>query len=392
MNPQKERSPRVLQVIAAVSPDFGGPSIGAVELNRAMRREGSDALILTTDARRAGGSMSGQEISTLSGADARIRAHAVSAPARLRNSWGLARDVVLSSAQVDLIHIHGQYLLPNVYAYLAARLRRIRYGVQPHGGLEPYQREKSKLIKSLYGRLIGDRIIRNATYILFASESEADRATDLVRPDQRIVSPLGATLAGGQPVDAIDRWLEGVPRNKVVVYLGRLAKKKRPDLLLREWAAICPQSTGARLVIAGPDDDLTAEELRALSGQLGIADSVLVPGPLDAEQKSWLLRRARVFALPSENENFGVAVAEAMLAGMHCIVTREVAASEHVERSLSGEVVDNAEEFRGALRRALLSEGDPSLLDGKARQYAEEELSWSKLANLVLKMGTYDHR
>ncbi|GAB2707489.1 glycosyltransferase involved in cell wall biosynthesis [Microbacterium marinum] len=374
---------KIVQVISVIATKYGGPSTGSVELNKQLNARGVDALLLTSRLNGSGPQLSDDEIEQLVHGGAQIAAYKASAPRRLQNSWGLLRAIVCEVRSADLVHMHGQYLIPHAAAYIAARRWGVPYGIQPHGGLEPYQRAQSRVQKVIYGWLIGSRMLRNASYVQFASESEAQHAADVVRTEQARVAPLGATLAQERPMRSVEEWLERTPRESVYLFLGRLARKKRPEVLLDAWATSGIGRTGSRLIIAGPDDELTVAELSEKARHLDIADQVLFTGRVDAHERSWLYSQSGVFVLPSDNENFALTVAEAMLSGCYAVVTTNVAAATHVNRAGGGTVLDGVGDLAATLT-TLAAEPSTVRSGGiRAAEYAARELTWEPLARSI---------
>jgi len=78
------------------------------------------------------------------------------------------------------------------------------------------------------------------------------------------------------------------------------------------------------LIVAGPEGHWTAESLRK---RISDEDNgrLLFAGEVAGANKSWLLANCGIFALPSDNENFAIAAAEAMKAGCASILSQEVA-------------------------------------------------------------------
>jgi glycosyltransferase involved in cell wall biosynthesis len=376
---------KILQVIASRDTGFGGPSNGAVSLHLALRARGVDGKLLSAEYGFGGHRIARPSRSKSTDHNIALPA---SRPYSLMGSRQLRKRLMVETKDADLVHIHGQYLLPNVYAYLAANRYSVAYGVQAHGSMEPYQRGKSRLRKWLYNKLIGDRIVRGAKYVLFASGSEAQRASDIVRGGQALVQPLGASLAETpRRPDRLDATLP--ERSRVYLFLGRLASKKRPDLLTRAWATA--RELDEILVVAGPDEDFTAETLAALAEELGCAGSVLFLGPVDPAEATWLYAHAGTFVLPSENENFAITIAEGMLAGCHVITTDQVAAHEHLLRSRTGQVipVGDFEALVDSLRRARRAATD-HVSSLRSKDYAERELSWGNLAETLIEVVKSD--
>lgn len=375
---------RVTQVNAVIAEIYGGPSIGSVALNAKLRELGVDATLYSTALNGARGTqLDAAERARFVAIGAQTELFEPAWPSVLQNGRGFFRTILREAAGTDLIHIHGQYQLPHIYAYLAAKRAGVPYGVQVHGGLEPYQRAKSRWKKRIYNRLVGNRILRDAAYVHFSSPSEAQRARDVVRPDQELVVPLGASLPAERPVHSLTGVVGG-NRGSIVLFLGRLTRKKRPDLLLDAWAR-ADRPEGALLIVAGPDEDVSVSQLRSQAERLGIANSVLFPGQVSGPEKAWLYRHSGTFVLASENENFGLTIGEAMLGGCHVVASKGVAASEFLRLAGSGAVLSEmtSESLATSLGQALK---DPEMVkeSGKrAAVYASERLSWEPLAKAI---------
>jgi glycosyltransferase involved in cell wall biosynthesis len=382
VNNRLDRSITVLQVAPTIRNSHGGPSIGAVALHGALVREDTSCRLVSAAYELGVGRrlLPAREINPPSVNRYEFRA---SRPYRAMASLGLFREIWRSVRLANLVHLHGQYLSPHVVAFLTARIYGTPYGVQAHGTLEPYQRAISPRRKALFNWLIGRRILRGAAYVHFATEIEADHAADVVRVDQAWVHSLGATLSETprRPV-RLEADVEGSP---LVSFVGRLAAKKRPDLLIEAWAR-ARRPSSARLVIAGPDEAFTEKQLRQLAERLGVGDSVVAIGEVNLHEKTWLFGHSDIFVLPSENENFGITVGEAMSAGCHVIVTAHVAASHHLERARSGRVIPEAE--MGALAVALdeAFERPEFVTDSgkRAQSYAKRHLNWDGMAKALL--------
>lgn len=377
---------RIIQVISAVGLAFGGPAVGSVALNRELNKLGAEALLVSTTLRdEAGATLSRSESRRVAGAGTRLALTPPTRPYSLQLSLRMVAVLARHSKSVDLIHIHGVYVLSAAFAYVIARARGIPYGIQPHGSLEPYQRNTSRIKKKVFDAIFGRRMILNASYVLFASASEAERASDVVGPDQSVIRPLGSSLA--EPVRPIgrgtDAWLTSVGRESRFLFLGRLATKKRPDALIRAWAKA--RITGGQLVIAGSDGDISARDLVELAEGLGVSESVVVVGEVDASEKTWLYQNSATFVLPSENENFGLTVVEAMLGGCHVICSAEVATSSFVRAAQAGEVIRvNEDELARSLSSAANRPDEVKRAGLRAHRFASANLTWEPLAGFLI--------
>jgi glycosyltransferase involved in cell wall biosynthesis len=140
----------------------------------------------------------------------------------------------------------------------------------------------------------------------------------------------------------------------VILSLGRLAEKKGLDRLIAAFARIASDVPDCRLVLAGPDDDGLELSLRRFAAQAVVADRVDFPGMLTGEAKLSALAAATVWALPSYTENFGVAVVEALAAGVPTVVSSAVNISTEARAADALIVAENTPAgFANALVRLL---------------------------------------
>ncbi len=200
------------------------------------------------------------------------------------------------------------------------------YVVFTHGMLDPYfkRRYPLKHLKKWIYWLLGEYwILRRAYRVLFTTEAEEQLAQQsfwLHRWTPCVV-PYGTTSSSGNPQAELDSFYALQPelRNRrFVLFLGRIHRKKGCDLLVEAFAQIAAQDPALDLVMAGPDQQLWAATLQQSTEQAGIAHRVHWPGMLTGSTKWGALRAAEVFILPSHQENFGIAVAEAL--SVHCPV------------------------------------------------------------------------
>ena len=136
---------------------------------------------------------------------------------------------------------------------------------------------------------------------------------------------------------------------------------------------------GARLVIAGNDEEGCLAELRQQIDRGNIENVTFIPRFVADADKASLFQNAAVFVLASYSENFGNTVLEAMAFGVPVVVTEEVGAREIVEASGGGKVVPI--EQLGAVIRELLSDpGRRKEIGRKGREFVAENLCWEHVA------------
>jgi glycosyltransferase involved in cell wall biosynthesis len=149
-----------------------------------------------------------------------------------------------------------------------------------------------------------------------------------------------------------------------MLFLGRLHVKKGVEMLIDAFRAVRPPM---RLVVAGPPDTAAyGERLRRRAEGLPV-DFV---GMLRGEEKWGALAAAEVFALPSHQENFGVAVAEALAAGTPVLVSERVNIwREIVEAGAGWAEPDDAAGTRRLVER-WVAEGNAGMRERAAACFA----------------------
>lgn len=104
-------------------------------------------------------------------------------------------------------------------------------------------------------------------------------------------------------------------KNKTILYVGRLEKRKGLMYLLKAFAVLSEKNPNVKLVIAG--DGVDRQKLEELSTELGVDDSVIFLGYVTETKKKQLLRDADLFCSPAiYGESFGIVLLEAMATGL----------------------------------------------------------------------------
>jgi glycosyltransferase involved in cell wall biosynthesis len=227
-------------------------------------------------------------------------------------------------------------------------------------------------------------MVLNANAVIATSEQERQELIEDGVPEEKVVLRRNGIEV---PIQLPDRgsfrrrWK--IPSEaKVILFLGRLVPKKSPDMLMGAFAE-CLKMLGDNkkswfLVLVGPDErDGYLEYLQAHGEELGISEQLLFTGPLYGDDKWAALIDADVFVLPSQHENFGNAVAEAIAVGTPVIITDRCGIAPMV-RDQAGLVVPYE---RKALIEALWNLLTDEALRERFRQGCRkvaESLSWDE--------------
>jgi len=112
-----------------------------------------------------------------------------------------------------------------------------------------------------------------------------------------------------------------VKQRRTLLFLSRIHPKKGLPTLVAAWASVASRCPDWDLVIAGPEEGSHRFELGAQAEALG-ASRISFVGPLYGAEREALVKESDLFILPTQNENFGIVVAEALAAGVPAIVSK----------------------------------------------------------------------
>jgi len=163
----------------------------------------------------------------------------------------------------------------------------------------------------------------------------------------------------------------------VILFLGMNFEIKRLDLVMKGMAHALKRSPEIpwKLLVAGKGN---LRKYRFLAKELGIGDRVIFAGPVTPVEPYYLA--ADLFAMPSWMDTFGMAVLEAMAAGLPVIISQKVGARDLITTGENGFVLSghpSPEEMGGVLER--LSEPHLRKSIGEMAQKKASEQSWDKV-------------
>lgn len=376
---------KILHVITGVAKKDGGTSEVAPRLCRAQQEAGHDVTLaalrvdeLSNSAREA------------------IAAGVVYKDfprSRFLSYLGLSsafsRGIVELVRSADLVCLHGLWQAPGWYAAAECRRQKKPYVMMTHGFLEPERLKISKWKKRIAAFCFDRRNLKAAKAIVATSESEASgiRQYGLANPIH--IMPIGLDL---------EPFLPPVPhKQKTLLYFSRITPIKGLDLLAEAWARLCRGvgvgvgvggGVGGRcrgredwkLLLVGPDDRGYTEEIKKVFAAKCPPGSYEFRGPVFGAEKYKLLASVDAMVLPTRSENWSIAVAEGMAAGLPVVCTKGAPWS-----CLGENWVDvSVEGIEAGLRRILSASDEERVAIGAAnRVWVAQNLDWG---NIVKKL------
>ena len=374
---------KILQVIGWVAPRYGGSVMAVTESCRRLSSRGHEVEIITTNA-DGPGVLDVPLGRPVAWAETTTTFHPLVAPRRYLTSPAMLTDLRRRAAAFDVVHINTLYRFHTAAAAATARRAQVPYVIQAHGALDPWHRARRRRAKDLYHFLVEDRAIRGAAAILCTSRKEEASIRALGYTVPTWVVPIGIdvdALRAPAETNSLDRaGIDGGAR--VITFLGRITAKKGVDLLVESFRLAVDAFPDARLVIAGPDDEGIGQGLAPVIANSGLASRVSFVGAVAGSERLALLQRSDVFVLPSADESFGIAVAEAMAVGCPVVVSPQVAIEDAVRASEAGLVV---ERVPAAIARAIgmiLGHPEAAKAMGEAgKRVVDERFAWPSVVS-----------
>lgn len=375
---------RILHVLPSIDPALGGPPECISRLSDAMVRAGSrsDVLSLETpkDEWRANWSVDVQSIGHTFG--------------KYRYCRGLRPWLEANRNNYDAILVHGVWQYQGLGVWQECRKGGTPFFLIPHGMLDPWFGRTYRLKhfkKTAYWRLFEHRILRDAASVLFASAAEAFLAAQAFRPYRCQQKVIGLGTAeppahARSQLDAFYRVFDNMPGRRIILFLGRLHKKKGCDLLLPAFAAVAGSDPRLHLVIAGPDEDGLRGGLQQLARELRVSNRVTFASQLGSAIKWGAFRAAEAFALTSHTESYGNAVVEAMACGVPVLISDKVNISGEIASDRAGLVEDDTVEGSTRLlqRWATLDERERHTFAANARRCYETRYEINAFAKRLI--------
>jgi glycosyltransferase involved in cell wall biosynthesis len=246
------------------------------------------------------------------------------------------------------------------YAAWRALSGNTPYVVFTHGMLDPYFRYAFPLKhikKWIYWLPFEYRVLRDAYRVLFTSKAEkrlAEQSFSIHKWNAYVV-PYGASGPKGDPEIQRQAFFDSCPEvrgKRFLLFLGRIHRKKGCDMLINAFAKVAAEDPDLHLVMAGPDQQLWSAKLKESVNAAGLTHRVHWPGMLKGDSKWGSLFASEAFVLPSHQENFGIAVAEALACGRAVLLADKVNIAEEIADDGAGLVeLDTPEGTLNLLQR-----------------------------------------
>ncbi|BAY35763.1 group 1 glycosyl transferase [Nostoc sp. NIES-2111] len=379
---------KILQIVPSISLIYGGPSQMVLGLAPALAKADAQVTVITTDSNGDSGQkpldvplnvpikQEGYEIIYFRCSPFR----------RYKFSLDLLKWLNSHAHEYDIAHIHALFSPVSSAAATVCRYKKLPYILRPLGTLDPADLQKKKQLKKLYVEMIERSNLAGAAAIHFTSEQEAKISARFGVNTHNLVIPLGVI-----PLQPVENTLltqlempQGVP---LILFMSRIEPKKGLDILIPALEKLLASGNNFHFVLAGtnPQDPDYEQQIKDQIANSSLRSHTTITGFVTGELKASLLQAADLFVLPSYYENFGIAVAEAMVAGVPVVISDQVHIWQQVHDSESGWVgTTEVESLVELLQQALQNPQERQRRGINARNYALENFSWDAIAQQMI--------
>lgn len=301
----------------------------------------------------------------------------------------------------DAVIINGLWLYPSYGAWKAIKMYKktgnkdLKIFVMPHGMLDPYfQKASSRKLKAIrnwfYWEFLEKNVVNDADCLLFTCEEELRLAKDTFdsyhpKNTKNVGYGIEEPPAFSKTMAAAFYTKCAEVKNKpYFLFLSRINYKKGIDLLIKSYSVVLNEyaSKGKeipKLVIAGPGLDTAYGEkmINLVAEDPGLKGQVFFTGMLSGPAKWGAFYGCEAFVLPSHQENFGIALVEALACSKPVLTTQQVNIWREIADGDAGFIAeDTLEGTRQLLEKFLALDGpEKQRMETNARSTFENNFS-----------------
>lgn len=310
--------------------------------------------------------------------------------------WRKSVSTVLDSVHPDVVHVNCCWTPDCAALQRLAQKRGYRVVLTPHGMLEPWIVRRHYLTRKLPALwLYQQSAILNADCIQATAESEKANLLQLsfikhARSNRQICAVSGSpriqVVRLGIDTDDIELKTSWHKR-KQILFLSRVHVKKGINYLIEAAHQLRDELQGYRIVVAGEGDASYVDMLKMQIKAQKLDGIIQLVGGVYGEQKWTLLRESDFFVLPTNSENFGLAIAESLASGTPVITTVGTPWSDLNSASCGAWIEIGTEPLVDCLRRFLsLTSDDLQQMGRNGRQLIETKYSAMAMAKEMIEM------
>jgi glycosyltransferase involved in cell wall biosynthesis len=336
---------KILHVITSMDPKTGGPSQGLRNLSNFNLKLGLDVEVVCMD-----------DVNQDYGLDEKVFINKLgNGKTSFQYSPTLLRWLSLNIERFDFVSVHGIWQYHNFAVYKAIKILKKsnkkvpKVVIMPHGMLDPYfqkatDRKWKALRNEVVWRLTEKRALNAADAIFFTCEEELLLARTTFKgyhPKKDINVGYGIQRPPffmQEMKAAFEEVCPQIEGKKYWLFISRIHPKKGIDLLIEAYNKLTTENNSLpELVIAGPTDSGYAQ---LMVKKASTNNHIHFPGMLTGNSKWGGFYGCEAYLLPSYQENFGIAIVEAMACKKPVLITKNINIWREIEAGNGGWILE----------------------------------------------------
>lgn len=280
-----------------------------------------------------------------------------------KTPWGYNNKLyywlIRNIEKYDVVIVHGLWLytshvVKKVILFLRENNKKApKFFVMPHGMLDPYfQKAPGRRLKAIrnwvFWKVIERKVVNSADGVLFTCEIEKFLARETFtpyHPQRELVVGLGVESPPQRSESMKEKFLSEsglTSEDRYLLFISRIHEKKGVDLLIKAYLNLRQQNVDLPvLVIAGPGLETEyGEKLRGLASK---STEIRFLGMLTGDLKWGAFYGCEAFVLPSHQENFGIAIIEALACSKPVLISNQINIWKEIVESGAGLVAEDSE-------------------------------------------------
>jgi glycosyltransferase involved in cell wall biosynthesis len=366
---------KILTVAGPLHREYGGPPMAATGVAASLAMLGHQVKVLI-----CGQSVQDIQMNSVffdklqhSGAEVKVLSRRNESKYGARIRFHELKLIWAEVSKSDFVILHQVFELQYIAIFPIVILLKKPFAVMPHGTLTTYQRKQHRFRKFLFAPATYS-FLKSAKAIFVATEQEKNQLPKFLQRKGSIV---------GLGIETRDRQTRN-PANSSptfnLLFMGRIAKKKRLDIAIQAFALASKKSElKMKFIVCGSGEERDLAQLKELIVALHIEAEVEFRGWVDFKEKQQAFLESDCFILTSEDENFAIAAAEALAHGVPCILSSNVALASLVTKHSAGIVFEELTPLE--IEKAILeiSKFDREV-SKRASLLAASEIRWDVIA------------
>ena len=296
---------------------------------------------------------------------------------RFKNEISKLFDVI----KPDLVHVNCCWMPACAFVQQMAQKRNIKVVLTPHGMLEPWIIKRHYWTRKLPALLLYQKAaIQNADCLQATAESEKQNLLKLGYNSNIKIVKLGIDA---ESITMKTSW----KKNKQLLFLSRVHVKKGINYLIEAADMLREELQGYKILVAGEGDADYIDSLKQQIMDKGLQNIIHLIGGVYGDKKWKLFQTSDLFVLPTNSENFGLAIAESLASGTPVITTVGTPWND-LNSSKSGAWIEiGTQSLVETLRRFLsLTDEDLEAMGKNGRKLIETKYSAKVMAEEMLKV------